>query len=881
MRRLSCAAAAAVALAALHGGPSIAAGPPLDAAAVASWPSIADAQISEDGRYIAYEMLAGDEPATLEVVSSDARLRRTLPAARNFEFVCRPAGNCKLLAYRPVSAPKQLRIHDLSTGRELRYDGIVDYQFDGVGLALLLRVAPGGADAGDQKLQWLDLASASLTTLWKGRGARAAVLDEDGRQLAFAVDAHGDSSGPRSIWHYAVGDRAAVPIADERTAGLDAGMWLNDVRGFASQGRELRVELRQSPPAREHLPAAVDVDVWGYRDERLQSQQIADLAAGRSELTYTARLDIATRTLARLEQAGDTLGDTVWNPQVGEVGLVDHRVGNPDRGEYHWNPAARLSIELLFLRDGRRVPVSTWDGPDESRPQLSPGGRFVVYFDPRTDSFSSRNVSTGEVRRIAEGSPIDWHRFDAGELPRSYSTLRGVAGWIEGDTAVLIYDAYDLWRIDLVGGTAPVNLTNGYGRRQRTKFSLLAQAPPLQRVFRQDQRLILAAFDRTTRQSGFFETSRHGSTDPVRLTMGAYAYFRPEDESGMPIKAKRARTYLVRRESATESTSLFVTSDFRSFTRLSNLRPERDRNWLTAQLVDWRSRDGKPAQGVLYKPEDFDPSRRYPVIFNYYEISSDDLNVYRLPKPLGMGCEIDIASYVSRGYLVFRPDIHYAPGKLRESAVNAVVSAAGHLREMPWVDATKMGLQGCSFGGIATNSVVTSTGLFAAAVSASGISNLVSAYGSLWLPNARAGASGGASLQRMAEIGQERMNAHLWEHPGLFVENSAIFHVDRVSTPILLMHTRDDAICPFANAVEFFTGLRRLGKPAWMLQYNQGNHQLEGAPARDFALRMAQFFDHYLKGSPPPRWMTHGVPARLKGLDAGLDLEANGPEGGK
>ncbi len=889
-----------------------AAGPPVDAEALASWPSIADEQISEDGRYVAYAILAGEEPAGLELVSTDARWRKSLPAARSAEFVCEPAGKCGLLAfqdrrgelnlvrlggdrveglgsvesyelpargarrwlaYRSSRAPSQLRIRNLSTGRELRYDGVAGFQFSEEGRALLLRVASQLDSGGAQSLQWLDPDGGGPITIWQGGGAGGAVFDEAGRQLAFMVQEPGDPAGSRSIWHYTAGARRAVRIVDEKTAGLDTGLRLHEVTGFTEHGRTLRVELMRMPPVLEPLPSAVDVDIWSHHDERLQSQQLADLAAGRSERVYAAQLDIATRVLTRLEGTGDTLGDSAWNVQVGEVALVDHRAGDPDRGEYHWNPAARLSTELLYFRDGRRIPVSAWDLPDESRPQLSPDGRFVVQFDPVASSFSSHDVSTGVVRGITAGAATDWRRFDASWLPRSSPALRGIAGWVEGDVAVLLYDAYDVWLVDLLGATAPVNLTNGYGRRHQTIFSLRAQVPPRQRIYRRDERLILAAFDRVTRKSGFFATRLEGGADPVRLTMGAYAYYRPEDESGMPVKAARAAKYLVRRESATESANLFATDDFRTFTRLSHLQPEQQHNWLTAELVDWHGPDGTVAQGILYKPGDFDPARRYPVLFNYYEVASDDLNVYPIPKPLRMGCEIDIASYVTRGYLVIRPDIHYAPGKLRESAVRAVVSAAGHLRQMPWVDGKRMGLQGCSFGGIATNSIVTSTGLFAAAVSASGIADLISAYGALWLPNARAGTSGGASLQRMAEIGQERMNSNLWEHPGLFVENSAIFHVDRVSTPILLMHTRDDAICPFANAVEFFTGLRRLGKPAWMLQYNEGNHQLEGAPAKDFAMRMAQFFDHYLKGAPPPRWMTRGVPASLKGFDSGLGLD--------
>jgi dienelactone hydrolase len=275
---------------------------------------------------------------------------------------------------------------------------------------------------------------------------------------------------------------------------------------------------------------------------------------------------------------------------------------------------------------------------------------------------------------------------------------------------------------------------------------------------------------------------------------------------------------------------------------------------------------------VLYKPESFDSTKRYPVILHYYERKSDGLHAYLAPQLLGgNGCVIDIPRYVSHGYLIFTPDIHFRIGETGQSVVNAVVSAADHLASMPWVDGGRMGLQGCSFGGSHTNYLVTHSGRFAAAVSSSGSSNLISDYGSLTGDGVTvAGALG-------FEVRQTRLGASLWERPDVYIRNSPILQADRVTTPLLLMHTTIDGITPFGQALELFTGLRRLGKKAWMLQYDGGhNHGVWGAEGRDFSIRMAQFFDHYLKGAPPPKWMTEGIPARLKGIETGLELDTSG-----
>ncbi len=78
------------------------------------------------------------------------------------------------------------------------------------------------------------------------------------------------------------------------------------------------------------------------------------------------------------------------------------------------------------------------------------------------------------------------------------------------------------------------------------------------------------------------------------------------------------------------------------------------------------------------------------------------------------------------------------------------------------------------------------------------------------------------------------------------------------------------------QSVEFFTGLRRLEKPVWMLQYDEGGHGVSGKDAVDWTIRMTQFFDYYLKGAAPPKWMTEGIPAKLKGIETGYELDNSG-----
>jgi dipeptidyl aminopeptidase/acylaminoacyl peptidase len=272
--------------------------------------------------------------------------------------------------------------------------------------------------------------------------------------------------------------------------------------------------------------------------------------------------------------------------------------------------------------------------------------------------------------------------------------------------------------------------------------------------------------------------------------------------------------------------------------------------------------DGKMSEGLLFKPENFDPKKKYPVIFYFYERDADELFTYRSPAP--SASTINIPWFVSNGYIVFDPDIHYKNGEPGQSAYNSVVSAARYLSKMPWVDSTKMAIQGQSWGGYQVAYLVTRTKMFAAAGSGAPVSNMTSAYGGIrW--------GSGVTRQFQYEKSQSRIGKNLWEGRELYIKNSPLFFTDKITTPLLIMHNDKDGAVPWWQSIEWFTALRRLGKTAWLLQYNDEDHNLvERRNRKDLSVRMGQFFDHYLKGSPMPVWMKEGVPATEKGIEWGL-----------
>jgi dipeptidyl aminopeptidase/acylaminoacyl peptidase len=140
---------------------------------------------------------------------------------------------------------------------------------------------------------------------------------------------------------------------------------------------------------------------------------------------------------------------------------------------------------------------------------------------------------------------------------------------------------------------------------------------------------------------------------------------------------------------------------------------------------------------------------------------------------------------------------------------------------------------------------------------------MISAYGGIrW----------GSGMSRMFqyERTQSRLGKTLWENPGLYMENSPIFNMDKVNTPVLILHNDKDSAVPWYQGIEYFVALRRLNKPAWLLNYNGEPHWPLKWPNRlDFNIRMEQFFDHYLMDGPKPEWMKNGIPAHQKKTNLG------------
>jgi len=487
-----------------------------------------------------------------------------------------------------------------------------------------------------------------------------------------------------------------------------------------------------------------------------------------------------------------------------------------------------------------------------ARPRVSPAGKYLYWYHEPDSSWYAYNISTGSEARLTSPATLPCHDelHDSPGYPGSYPP----AGWLKEDIAFLVQDRYDLWSLDPDNKRSPVNLTIN-GRSSGISYRLIDldyDNDYIDPAVRQ----ILSGFNEKTKGSGYYSSDLRKKSPPVLLTGGDFRL-------GTPVKAKEGDMVIYTKESF-EMFPDFLISDlaFKKSIRLTDANPrQKDYLWGSAELVKWVSLDGREVEGLLYKPEGFDPSRKYPMLVNFYEKSSSDLYNHRIPE--AHRSTIDYHYYTSNGYLVFNPDVHYIDGYPGQSAFNCVMPGVMSIIAKGFADEKRIGAQGHSWGGYQVAYLATRTDLFAAIESGAPVVNMYSAYGGIrW--------ETGLNRSFQYEYQQSRIGGTIWEKPYLYWENSPLFTMDKVTTPILIMANDQDGHVPWWQGIEYFVALRRLGKPTWLLNYNGEPHWPLKIPNKvDFQKRMAQFFAHYLKGEPMPQWMKEGVPATEKEFTLG------------
>jgi len=762
--------------------------------------------------------------------------------------------------------PLQLVVRNLADGKTTTYNDVVRYEFSKNGKQLVFitkkkeeKISKNSKnkeekkDSADIKLadkkstdksrpkkypletvQIVDLETGAVNKISEMEGDFSQLaFDEAGNQLAFVgtASAQNDLVKLYQLYYFNVKKKKQEAVTNSHPQmKKNWAVSENRLPVFSKNGKQLYFGVAPEPVAKDTAMIANDhavVDIWNYKDDYLQTVQLKELKND-LEKSYAAVMQTEKPDFfANID--GEDL-DTLRLVNEGNAEFVLGSSSLNNRIASQWEGSTKKTYYIIDNRTGERTEIVRNLNGSASP---SPLGKFVLIFDREKGQWFSYNVKTKQTTPLTAGLPVSFvdEEFDMPDFPGAY----GIASWTENDESVIIRDRYDLWEFFLNGSKKPGNITKGFGRKNKITFETYDLDKDLKSLNRKSP-LYLSAFDNTTKANGIFRTSIRSNADPVKVKM--------EDVWGYRSlqKAKNAEEYILVKESYIQSPDIFTTSGFSVQQKLSSTNP----------------------QQALYNP-----TKRYPMIVYFYEKLSDNLNRYVAPAPTPS--RLNISYFVSNGYLVFTPDISYTGGEPGESAMEYINSGVEQLKQNPWVDGTKIGIQGQSWGGYQVAYLISHTDRYAAAWTGAPVVNMTSAYGGIrW--------SSGMNRQFQYEKSQSRLGKTLWEAPDLYIKNSPLFAMDQVKTPVVIMSNDKDGAVPWYQGIEMFTALRRLGKPAWLLNYNGDDHNLiKRQNRKDIQIREQQFFDYYLKGAKAPVWMTKGVPATQKGKDWGFELTDEKP----
>jgi len=593
----------------------------------------------------------------------------------------------------------------------------------------------------------------------------------------------------------------------------------------------------------------VNVEVWTSQDKMLYTQKEVRLKDEKKKSYLYVHDIIFGKSIA--------LGsEEVPNVELSEDKNSKYAIGVHTESyneNITWKGYSYNDIYIISVETGQKTKVLT---KEQGRLRISPKGNYAFWYNGEEKKYKTIDLSNGKVNVLTDDTVGIFYneRHDAPSNPRSY----GFADWSKDEKFVYIYDRYDIWKV-AANGSSQEKLTNG--REEQLVYRYINLNDDVNAIA-QDSSILIYQFNEKDKSSGYAMLDLKENTIK-ELRAGHFSFDRS------PVKAKKSNDIIITREDFDEFPNLIATDMTMVDAQIvSDANPQqKDYLWGDAELIKWTNEQGEELEGVLIKPDNFNPSVKYPMIVNFYERSSDRLHKHRAPS--AGRSTINYSYYVNKGFIIFNPNVTYNIGYPGESCYEDVISGVESLMKNPWIDKKNIGVQGHSWGGYQIAHLLTKTDVFKCAEAGAPVVNMVSAYGGIrW--------KSGLSRMFQYEKTQSRLGATLWENPDLYIENSPIFNVDKVNTPVLILHNDKDGAVPWYQGIEYFVALRRLGKPAWMLNYNGEPHWPVKYQNRvDFNIRLEQFFSHYLLDQPMPKWMKSGVAPIDKGINQGYELMRN------
>ncbi|MDX1348651.1 MAG: prolyl oligopeptidase family serine peptidase [Putridiphycobacter sp.] len=755
---------------------------------------------------------------------------------------------------RPKTTGHSLTVHNPLSNNKITIDRVVDYRFNQKGTILYYSTSLKG-EVDTINLYALDLVTNQSVEIIKNQlDISSLTIDEGGQQIAFTTTADTNKIKTYQLAYWTTGDTNVRILVDTNTVGLKDGWAVSEFSKtyFAKDGESIFFgtnEMVEQEPEDSLLDTEkAKLDVWSWTDKEIQPQQLRQLRRTKKE-TFPTRYNLITGKITHLttsENESIYINTDFVSQQA--LGRSTDAYLKTNSWDFPW----KADYFIVDFETGEKQIILT---EQAFFPTLSPSGNYLVWYNGADSNWMATTIKTNNTVNLTENIEANFFSDNNGNPSSPFP--EGSLGWTSSDGVerVLVQSEFDIYELNPVDHTNPNPVTKSLGKASNVKYTM----------YHFDEDSIYINLNRCL----FRGVNQKTKAEFIVRGLDFSTPYLGGDHTFLSISKSAASDHILYRTmTVSKYPDLILTSlNFNHSKEITHVNPQQsDYNWATVEQVYWKSYKGLELEGLLYKPENFDSTKQYPMIVYFYEKYDDRLHNYYSPRPTAS--IVFPTEYASNGYVVFIPNILYTPGHPAQSAYDCIVSGTDFLTTTySWIDTNKLALQGQSWGGYQTAQLITMTDKYACAMAGAPVSNMFSAYGGIrW----------GSGMSRMFqyEKTQSRIGCTIWDCPELYMENSPIFGLPKVKTPLLIMHNDNDGAVPWYQGIEMFMGLRRLEKPVWMLNYNGDQHNLmQNANREDLSLRMRQFFDYYLKDEPMPLWMKNGVPAIEKGNPSNLELE--------
>ncbi|TAL68847.1 MAG: S9 family peptidase [Bacteroidetes bacterium] len=744
----------------------------------------------------------------------------------------------------------ELILRQLQSGSELTFPGVIEFDFDSLSknFAYIIYEEPSvrnGVYALDltggyllpQRISTIDsgmYSNITWSTKYSDLAYISAVKKKDGEPDSCSINTWNPYSKINNVIISAdsLSKEWKIPFKNELRWTKDNGRLFFGLKPLKDTSAK-KNEVKYNDTTFFNIDTILkktELDLWHWNDPRIKTNQKKWYEYNKDK-TWLAVYHFDLKTFIPLTDENVKDVEFAENPFY-TIGYDE----KPYLVESTWEGDVPTDLYSINLRTGDKKKLVS---KLHEKAYISPLGKYVLYFKDKAWLLYDNRLDT--LVNLTAELKFNFYN-DEFDMPTEAPSY-GIAGWMENDEAVLIYDKYDIWRFFTIMGYSYVNQTAADGRFNDLRFRVVDLEPDKE-YYKKTDVLWVQGFHKKQKYQGLYR---------VTFDMLGLEKLAQEDCRFTYIaKSKNSNVILYSKQKYDMFPDLWAAdSMFTESKKISDVNPQmNDFLWGKAELINWVSGYGDTLMGYYIKPDDFTEGKRYPVLVYYYEKLSDDFNTFYPVRNNHRPC---YPLYAGDDYIILVTDIKYKTGTPGDDAYNCVVPAVRKLIDMGVADSTAIGIQGHSWGGYQTAYLITKTNLFAAACAGAPVGNMTSAYSGIRLES-------GLARQFQYEREQSRIGGNLWDSLDAYIRNSPVFQAQKIQTPLLIEFGDIDNAVPWQQGIELFLAMRRLSKNCIMLQYRNEPHILQKYQNKlDYAIRMKEFFDTYLKKKPAPDWIIKGI----------------------